>query len=557
MNRQKNTTWLCGMIFAYAAVLALCFSVFLTNVRADTLSEHHLMPYQMYHGRRYSGDPEKTFTMMGTSYAYGLTKTEYDAMTASFNLDKAVDKVSFMLGHLDGGDTAKVDLKVYYDDVYQTDALINLTSDMIARTVTLNTAGVQKLDLVLTAGNGDYGIGNIIQTSVHDYVSSITKLATVKEMGIRRYTCSECGYAYEETIPAKTNCEPYFFPYQTTALKKNNEAEGSSTYFTVMGNKHYKGLRKVDYDAGIALFNLSQQYESFTFTVGHLDNGDTAACTLHYYVDGAELGTVSLSSTMIDKTITLDNLSTANQIKLEISNGNGDYALYDIVGELKDKTPKKHAYEDEVTLAAQFGVTGIMTHRCADCGAFYTSVIPALKRSLKDASVTATLAKTSYAYTGKAKSPAATVNFGDTLLCKGTDYTVTYANNVKPGTATATIKGKGSYTGSIKLTFKITKIAQSPTVKANAVSVKYSAVKSKKVGVKLGTYLTLKNTKGTVTVTKVAGDAKVTVSSSTNGLIIAKGAKKGPHKIKVRVTAAGSAIYKKYTKDVVITVTVK
>ena len=42
-------------------------------------------------------------------------------------------------------------------------------------------------------------------------------------------------------------------------------------------------------------------------------------------------------------------------------------------------------------------------------------------------------------------------------LVNGTDYTVTYANNVKVGTATVTVKGKGNYTGTITLTFMIKK----------------------------------------------------------------------------------------------------
>lgn len=58
-------------------------------------------------------------------------------------------------------------------------------------------------------------------------------------------------------------------------------------------------------------------------------------------------------------------------------------------------------------------------------------------------------------YTGKALEPAVTVKYGKTTLKKGTDYTVTYKDNVNPGTATATVKGKGMYTGSAKISFKI------------------------------------------------------------------------------------------------------
>ncbi|MBR3316013.1 MAG: hypothetical protein IKG18_17975 [Atopobiaceae bacterium] len=58
-------------------------------------------------------------------------------------------------------------------------------------------------------------------------------------------------------------------------------------------------------------------------------------------------------------------------------------------------------------------------------------------------------------YTGKAVTPALKVTLGGKTLKSGTDYTVTYANNTKAGTASATIKGSGAYTGTKKATFKI------------------------------------------------------------------------------------------------------
>ncbi|MCR5303441.1 MAG: hypothetical protein K6E33_02680, partial [Lachnospiraceae bacterium] len=60
-----------------------------------------------------------------------------------------------------------------------------------------------------------------------------------------------------------------------------------------------------------------------------------------------------------------------------------------------------------------------------------------------------------YAYTGKAVEPAPVVTVDGTTLTKGTDYTVTYTNNVNKGTATAKIVGKGNYTGTVTKTFQI------------------------------------------------------------------------------------------------------
>ena len=73
------------------------------------------------------------------------------------------------------------------------------------------------------------------------------------------------------------------------------------------------------------------------------------------------------------------------------------------------------------------------------------------KESIKEATVTVK----DVAYTGKALKPAVTVKLGKKTLKKGTDYTVKYANNVKVGKATVTVKGKGSYTGTVKASFSI------------------------------------------------------------------------------------------------------
>lgn len=58
-------------------------------------------------------------------------------------------------------------------------------------------------------------------------------------------------------------------------------------------------------------------------------------------------------------------------------------------------------------------------------------------------------------YTGKALKPAITVKYGTKALKEGTDYTVAYDNNKAVGTATATLTGKGGYTGTKKVGFKI------------------------------------------------------------------------------------------------------
>jgi hypothetical protein len=75
--------------------------------------------------------------------------------------------------------------------------------------------------------------------------------------------------------------------------------------------------------------------------------------------------------------------------------------------------------------------------------------------ALSIANATVTLNPTTYTYDGTAKTPAATVKVGSLTLTAGTDFGVTYRDNVNAGTATATITGKGNFTGTTSKTFTI------------------------------------------------------------------------------------------------------
>ena len=105
--------------------------------------------------------------------------------------------------------------------------------------------------------------------------------------------------------------------------------------------------------------------------------------------------------------------------------------------------------------AASIGVKGSKHKECTVCKkVLETAEIPALSRiSISRASVT--LSTSTYAYDGKAKKPGVTVKLNGKTLKNGTDYTVSYSNNTKVGTAKVTITGKGNYTGSVSKTYSI------------------------------------------------------------------------------------------------------
>ena len=74
-------------------------------------------------------------------------------------------------------------------------------------------------------------------------------------------------------------------------------------------------------------------------------------------------------------------------------------------------------------------------------------------KNISSATVTGIVNKT---YTGSAIEQSPKLTDGNYVLRKGTDYTLSYKNNINPGKATVIIKGMGKYTGSISKTFTIT-----------------------------------------------------------------------------------------------------
>lgn len=129
-----------------------------------------------------------------------------------------------------------------------------------------------------------------------------------------------------------------------------------------------------------------------------------------------------------------------------------------------------------------------------------------------------TLSYTSKTYSGKALKPSVTVMDGEKKLVKGEDYTLSYRNNVDAGKASVTVKGKGNYVGSKKLTYKITKASGN---KITASGKKLKRKKSKNQTFKLkvtvkkeGSVLSFKSSTKKVTVSK---SGKVTVKKGYRG----------------------------------------
>ena len=200
-----------------------------------------------------------------------------------------------------------------------------------------------------------------------------------------------------------------------------------------------------------------------------------------------------------------------------------------------------------VDKAASIGVKGSKHKECTVCKkVLETAEIPALSRiSISKASVT--LSTSTYAYDGKAKKPGVTVKLNGKTLKNGTDYTVSYSNNTKVGTATVKITGKGNYTGSVSKTYNIKNNFKKATVSGistkaftgknitQSITVKYNGKTLKNGTDYTVSYSSNKNI-GTATV-------KVTGKGSYTGTI-AKTFKINPAKQEIqKLTAKSKALF--------------
>ena len=199
--------------------------------------------------------------------------------------------------------------------------------------------------------------------------------------------------------------------------------------------------------------------------------------------------------------------------------------------------------------------------------------------AIKDCTIAAIPDKT---YTGDEIKPTLNITYEGPRLRKGTDYTVTYSNNIKVGTAKCKITGKGNYTGTKTVSFKIIKASSSnssgktssgKTSSGKTSSGKTSSGKtssgstssnktsdkkdttsttSKKFTVKVSTAsVTYSGTAKKPSVTVTAGGKKV---ASSNYTVTYKDNKKVG---KATVTVKGKGDYKNYTGEATFKITLK
>ena len=307
------------------------------------------------------------------------------------------------------------------------------TATVVAPTCTTNGYTLHKCSVCGTSYKD-----STTKATGHSYGNSVvTKQPTCTSEGTAIKTCTKCNATVTETIPKTSHkyADTVVAPTCTTngyTLHKCSVCGTSYKDSTTNATGHSYGNSVVTKQPtctseGTAIKTCTKCNATVTEKLpakGHTavtDKGYPATCTTAGKTDGSHC---SVCNTVI-KVQTVIN-ATGHKSS----------------GWIVDKT-------------ASIGVKGSKHRECTVCKkVLETAEIPALSRiSISKASVT--LSTSTYAYDGKAKKPGVTVKLNGKTLKNSTDYTVSYSNNTKVGTATVKITGKGNYTGSVSKTFKI------------------------------------------------------------------------------------------------------
>ncbi len=204
--------------------------------------------------------------------------------------------------------------------------------------------------------------------------------------------------------------------------------------------------------------------------------------------------------------------------------------------ELNDATPLK-----------LYAIYGDENDRDSD----YIAPIPEEdKIDLNDPKINISLEYTSKKWTGKALTPKVSVIFNGYYLEEGSEYEVTYSDNIKAGKATVTITGVDWYKGTVKKTFTINKAKNTLKVKPLTATVRYSKLKKANQTLKVKKVLSVTKPNGPVTYTISKGNKKITINKKTGKVTVKKGLKKYTYKVTVKVKAAGDTNHKAMTKTV-------
>ncbi len=343
----------------------------------------------------------------------------------------------------------------------------------ITKAPTCTTDGEQKRSCT-SKDCGHYTETATIPAKGHSY--KITSEANPCTGGKVTYTCSKCGDSYTEDVAAQGH------KYVDTVVAPTCTTGGYTLHTCSVCKKSYKDNETQPTGHKYITNTVEATCETDGYTEKKCSNCDYYTKTIipkKGHTPSSEWTvtkqpTCSEAGEQVRYCTTCENVAEKQEIaKLAHTPADewiitkqptcaepGEQVRYcTICGNVAEKqeiTKLPHTSSDWIIdKEAAPGIAGSMHTECTVCHErLETATIPALAR-IDISEADATLSTSIYEYDGGYMKPDVVVKLNDTLLVAGKDYTVSYINNKKVGTATVIVNGIVQYTGSISKTFTI------------------------------------------------------------------------------------------------------
>lgn len=293
---------------------------------------------------------------------------------------------------------------------------------------------------------------------------------------------------------------------------------GSSADAAAVTNCKVSGLTTKTYTGKAQTQSITVKYRNKTlkngkdYTVSYQNNINAGTAYVIIKGKGSYSGTVKRSFTIkpaiIYKQCTFYKIAsqyyTGSQIKPVPKIKNGTTTL-------KNRTDFTLTYQNNVNKGtAKVYIKGKGNYSGSCSLTFSITARPVSTLKITVPSVT---------YNGKAQKPAVTVKYNNYKFKNGIDYTLSYKNNTKIGTATVTVKGKGKLSGTRSVTFKINaKPIKNAVITYNNSLTYNGSTLSPAVTVKYGNATLKKNTDYTVAYSNNVNAGTGTITITGKGI---------------------------------------
>lgn len=346
------------------------------------------------------------------------TGTGYVTVTASANGYNSVSKdVKIVVSKksLNNGLITLSETSYVYDGTYKKPAA----------TVTFGGKVLQEgKDYTISYRNNlNVGVTTVIATGMGDYTGYTSKNFTITKRAMAGGTVSVAssvsftGSNITPSVTVKVAGRTLTSGTDYTVSYSNNKNVGTSNVY-VYGKGNYSGSLSAKFDIVPAKQQIQKLETRFKgFFIDWAQKGSATGYEIEYSTNADfKDSTVKKLTANKPDTLTISGLTAGNKyyVRVRSYTNVGENVYYGAWSDSKNITTAKY----DITKSA---ISGIST-------------------------------KT---YTGKNITQSVKVKYNGKTLKSGTDYTVSYSNNKKVGTATVKITGKGQYGGTVSKTFKI------------------------------------------------------------------------------------------------------